>query len=133
STSPAISSVERTVTSLRRPPRTTPNRKCISATGGAVAHEHVAALLGLPVMHRARALMAAAALLAAAPAAAETTPSIAAQFIGRSWGTADGLPQNSVTAIVQARDGYLWLGTFGGLVRFDGHAFTVFDPGNTPG
>ena len=43
------------------------------------------------------------------------------------WTTADELPQNSVTAIVQTRDGYLWLGTYGGLVRFDGVRFTVFD------
>ena len=43
------------------------------------------------------------------------------------WTTADLLPQNSVNAIVQTRDGYLWLGTYGGLVRFDGERFTVFD------
>ncbi len=36
------------------------------------------------------------------------------------WTTEDGLPQNSINAIVQTRDGYLWLATFGGLVRFDG-------------
>jgi signal transduction histidine kinase/streptogramin lyase len=39
------------------------------------------------------------------------------------WTTADGLPQNSVNAIVQAPEGYLWIGTFGGLVRFDGTDF----------
>ena len=43
------------------------------------------------------------------------------------WTTADELPQNSVNAIVQTRDGYLWLGTYGGLVRFDGVRFTLFD------
>ena len=58
---------------------------------------------------------------------------IADQFINRVWGTGDGLPQNTVTTMLQTRDGYLWLGTFGGLVRFDGHTFTVFNPGNTPG
>lgn len=45
----------------------------------------------------------------------------------------DGLPQNSVIAMTQTRDGYLWLGTLGGLVRFDGIRFTVFDESNTPG
>jgi signal transduction histidine kinase/ligand-binding sensor domain-containing protein len=48
------------------------------------------------------------------------------------WLTRDGLPQNSVRAVVQTRDGYLWLGTGGGLVRFDGVRFTVFDHANTP-
>lgn len=38
----------------------------------------------------------------------------------------DGLPQSGVNAIVQTRDGYLWLGTFGGLARFDGLNFTTF-------
>ena len=49
-----------------------------------------------------------------------------------SWSTDDGLPQSSVTSIVQTHDGYLWLGTFGGLVRFDGVQFASFDRKNTP-
>ena len=44
----------------------------------------------------------------------------------RSWGTEAGLPQNTVTAMVQTRDGYLWLGTHDGLARFDGVRFKVF-------
>ncbi len=48
------------------------------------------------------------------------------------WQAEDGLPQNAVTAIVQTRDGYLWVGTYGGLARFDGVRFSVFDGGNTP-
>jgi ligand-binding sensor domain-containing protein len=44
----------------------------------------------------------------------------------------DGLPQNSVQAIVETPDGYLWLGTQEGLVRFDGQRFAVFDRVNTP-
>ncbi|MCS6805273.1 MAG: sigma 54-interacting transcriptional regulator, partial [Blastocatellia bacterium] len=61
-------------------------------------------------------------------------PSRVAQgYIQTVWTTEDGLPQNSVTAILQSRDGYLWLGTFGGLVRFDGVKFTVFTAGNTKG
>jgi ligand-binding sensor domain-containing protein len=38
----------------------------------------------------------------------------------KSWRTIDGLPQNSVTALAQTPDGYLWVGTQGGLARFDG-------------
>ena len=43
-----------------------------------------------------------------------------------------GLPQNSVNAILQARDGYIWLATNGGLARYDGVSFKTFDVGNTP-
>ena len=49
------------------------------------------------------------------------------------WDTEDGLPQSSVIAMTQTRDGYLWLGTLNGLVRFDGFRFTIFDEDNTPG
>jgi ligand-binding sensor domain-containing protein len=48
------------------------------------------------------------------------------------WKTEQGLPQNTVPAILQSSDGYLWAGTELGLVRFDGLRFTVFDKGNTP-
>jgi hypothetical protein len=50
-----------------------------------------------------------------------------------TWETEDGLPENSATAMVQTADGYLWFGTFGGLVRFDGVKFTVLNAFNTPG
>jgi ligand-binding sensor domain-containing protein/signal transduction histidine kinase len=53
-------------------------------------------------------------------------------FSVEAWGTEQGLlPQSSVLAMVQTRDGYLWLGTLNGLVRFDGLHFTVFDESNT--
>lgn len=48
------------------------------------------------------------------------------------WVTRDGLPQNTITAIQQTSDGYMWLGTFNGLVRFDGIVFTTFNIENTP-
>jgi ligand-binding sensor domain-containing protein len=48
------------------------------------------------------------------------------------WTTENGLPQNSIKALAQTRDGYLWIGTLKGLVRFDGVKFKVFDHGNTP-
>lgn len=49
------------------------------------------------------------------------------------WTTANGLPQNTVTGVVQTPDGYLWLSTFDGLARFDGVSFTIFDKSNTKG
>ena len=54
-------------------------------------------------------------------------------FVVDAWSTADGLPQSSVIALTQTRDGYLWLGTLNGLVRFDGHSMTPFNVNNTPG
>ena len=56
-----------------------------------------------------------------------------AQYRFSSWTVDNGLPQNTVYDIRQTRDGYLWLTTFDGLVRFDGVRFTVFNKGNTPG
>ena|ERR1044071_598944 len=48
-------------------------------------------------------------------------------------GTADsGLRNNSVRAIVQTRDGYLWVGIHEGQARFDGVRFTVINRANTP-
>ncbi len=74
------------------------------------------------------------ALLALQPsAAAALDPSrLITQYGHDVWLTRDGLPQNSVRAIVQTRDGYLWLGTWGGLARFDGVRFTIFNGSNTP-
>jgi ligand-binding sensor domain-containing protein/two-component sensor histidine kinase len=48
------------------------------------------------------------------------------------WSTDNGLPQNSVHSILQTSDGFLWLGTEGGLARFDGYQFRVFDRQSTP-
>jgi len=48
------------------------------------------------------------------------------------WETADGLPQGTVTSLAQTRDGYLWLGTPNGLVRFDGNEFRVMDEWTVP-
>ena len=53
-------------------------------------------------------------------------------YFTRTWQVEQGLPQNKVTAVVQTRDGYLWVGTYNGLARFDGVRFTVFDDNNTP-
>src|SRR6476661_1066814 len=53
------------------------------------------------------------------------------QYNFSSWTTDDGLPQNSVYAILQTRDGYLWFTTLDGLVRFDGVSFRSFSKSNT--
>jgi signal transduction histidine kinase/ligand-binding sensor domain-containing protein len=57
-----------------------------------------------------------------------------AQFTVDVW-TPDqgGLPSSAVVAMIQSRDGYLWLGTPKGLARFDGVRFEEFDESNTPG
>jgi len=76
-------------------------------------------------------------LLGGAPAGLSVASGTAlgggARYLIDVWETDDGLPQNSVISMIQTRDGYLWLGTLNGLVRFDGIRFTVFDESNTPG
>jgi signal transduction histidine kinase/ligand-binding sensor domain-containing protein/CheY-like chemotaxis protein len=54
------------------------------------------------------------------------------QFMRTVWENGTGLPQNSVQAVLQTRDAYIWLGTEEGLVRFDGKRFEVFTRDNTP-
>jgi ligand-binding sensor domain-containing protein/signal transduction histidine kinase len=53
------------------------------------------------------------------------------QYIHDVWQTEDGLPHENIIAIIQTHDGYIWLGTPVGLVRFDGVQFTLFDKSNT--
>ena len=50
----------------------------------------------------------------------------------RSWQSQDGLPEETVQAFAQTADGYLWVGTSGGLLRFDGARFRLFAHENTP-
>ena len=47
-------------------------------------------------------------------------------YVRDTWETQQGLPQSSVMAVLQTRDGYLWVGTHGGLARFDGVGFSLF-------
>lgn len=62
-------------------------------------------------------------LLAAAMLLASPPPISAAYSVDR-WEVDHGLPQNSILSMIQTRDGYLWLGTWAGVVRFDGVRFT---------
>src|SRR6185503_15853458 len=71
-------------------------------------------------------------LLGAASTHALDPAKAATQYHLDTWGVKDGLPAHSVTDIEQSRDGYVWLATQGGLVRFDGVKFTVYDSSNVP-
>src|SRR2546421_5383645 len=62
-----------------------------------------------------------------------SSSTVAGEYVFSRWLTEHGLPQNSVYSILQTKDGYLWLTTLDGLVRYDGVRFTVFDKGNTKG
>ena len=52
------------------------------------------------------------------------------QYNCQTWGRPNGLPVNGINAITQTKDGYLWLGTAVGLVRFDGIEFKLLDLGS---
>lgn len=74
-------------------------------------------------------LIAAAALLAATPRLGQALDSsrTLTQYVHRIWQTQPGLPEASIYSILQTRDGYLWLGTLQGVVRFDGVTFTPLE------
>lgn len=70
----------------------------------------------------------------ASPAAGQTISAarVLDQYQQAIWRDDDGLPANGVSSIAQTPDGYLWLATAEGVVRFDGVRFTTFDSSNTP-
>lgn len=68
----------------------------------------------------------------AAPASALDPARPLGQYSLDVWRTTEGLPQNTALAVLQTREGYLWIGTEEGLARFDGLAFKVFDTSNSP-
>jgi signal transduction histidine kinase/ligand-binding sensor domain-containing protein/CheY-like chemotaxis protein/HPt (histidine-containing phosphotransfer) domain-containing protein len=69
---------------------------------------------------------------ASEPAPVRVAPRIDAWRRLDEWPPENGLPAKAITAITQARDGYLWLGTLAGLVRFDGQRFVIYDKQTTP-
>ena len=80
--------------------------------------------------------MASVALLMAAapkPAFALDPSKAFSQYVQSSWGLQNGLQQKTVMAVNQSHDGYIWLATEEGLVRFSGRAFVTFDERNAPG
>lgn len=54
------------------------------------------------------------------------------QYAHEVWQREQGLPSNAILSIFQASDGYIWIGTFDGIARFDGVSFTIFHSANTP-
>ncbi|MCC5827007.1 diguanylate cyclase [Alkalimonas sp.] len=68
----------------------------------------------------------------ASPQQAVQGPILYSQYHQRRWNTVDGMPQVSALSMVQDNDGYLWVATEGGLARFDGYRFTVFDGQSSP-
>ncbi len=63
-------------------------------------------------------------LLVGGATAADPTPAVRL----RNWDVDAGLPSPRAFAVAQTPDGYVWVGTYAGLCRFDGAAFTVFTP-----
>jgi ligand-binding sensor domain-containing protein len=87
-----------------------------------------------PIWSRIFALAAAAAqLLGGAWRAAALEPETPlANYARQSWAMESGLPQNTVQALAQTRDGFVWVGTEAGLARFDGVSFAIFDKTTNP-
>src|SRR6266481_2548328 len=54
-------------------------------------------------------------------------------YFARIWQAEDGLPENRVVGVVQSSDGFLWVATQSGLVRFDGVRFQRVDLARSPG
>ncbi|HEV3049736.1 MAG TPA: two-component regulator propeller domain-containing protein [Longimicrobium sp.] len=73
------------------------------------------------------------AVLAAVCLGASATHAQAPGMAFASWGTEEGLPSNIALDIAQTRDGYLWMASYDGIVRFDGVAFRVFSEADIPG
>lgn len=53
-------------------------------------------------------------------------------YVIKFWNSENGLPQNSILKILQTQNGYLWVSTYNGLLRFDGNSFELFNTTNTP-
>ncbi|MGC3959221.1 MAG: two-component regulator propeller domain-containing protein [Verrucomicrobiota bacterium] len=56
-----------------------------------------------------------------------------AEYAIETWRADNGLPQNSATAVIQTRLGYIWSGSYNGIAQFDGVRFKVFNSSNTKG
>ena len=72
-------------------------------------------------------------ILAAVPGTRALEPGTPLSGYSRqSWVMENGLPQNTVQALAQTSDGFIWVGTEVGLVRFDGNSFLIYDQNSKP-
>lgn len=96
----------------------TPGGKCCNLSGVNFSPKALVALAVLGGL-----------FFAGAVSEAEVPPPL---WSARAWETDDGLPDNNVTGVEQTPDGYLWVGTLGGLMRFNGSRFTEFSLQHLP-
>ena len=106
--------------------------RCASSVTGAsrsAGRERLIVGVRPPGFHRPRtaaALVLVAMLLTAQAALALDPDKAITQYMQTAWTSESNLPQNSVQAVAQTADGYLWFGTQEGLARFDGAHFTTY-------
>lgn len=67
------------------------------------------------------------------PLQAQESPVALSEYFVESWSTKDGLPHNSINAIAQTEEGYLWFGTWEGFARYNGKSFQLFERGADTG
>ncbi len=66
-------------------------------------------------------------------ARAQEGPTVSNDYVLRAWELEDGMPDHHVSSITRTDDGYLWLTTFSGLLRFDGVRFQLMGKREVPG
>lgn len=81
---------------------------------------------------RSRFLFVALVLFGAAHLAALPTDRAITQYVRKAWTVEQGLPHGTVRGLVQTPDGYLWLATYEGLVRFNGEELRIYDSTTSP-
>src|SRR5262245_10234611 len=86
----------------------------------------------IPIVRSGVLLLALGAITVAGQVLSRITPPDAPAYSRRVWRNVDGLPEDFAQSLAQTPDGYLWIGTSGGLARFDGTSFAVFNRENTP-
>ena len=58
--------------------------------------------------------------------------SIAQSYMLKHWGIDDGIPNSAVMAMVKGTNDYIWIATYDGIARFDGHQYTKFNQSTHP-